>query len=204
MKRKKEDAEVTYSRILDAGAKIFCRDGYAASRLEDIAEEAGVTRGAVYWHFENKADLLLKLINSRMILISAVIEEQLNSDAGALTRLRSILISILKSIEENHRLREIIDILIFKVEVVPEIEYQMVEKKKANRNRIDLFEKLIKEAQKNGEIRQDSDSRLIACGINSFLDGIMMQWLMDPSLFSLSTDTEKMVDIYFEGIVLNR
>ena len=51
MRRTKEEAEQTRRALLDAGLRVFSRQGYAAIKLEDIAREAAVTRGAIYWHF---------------------------------------------------------------------------------------------------------------------------------------------------------
>ena len=54
MKRTKEDAARTREQIFRAGITVFARMGYAAGTLHDVAREAGVTRGAIYWHFGNK------------------------------------------------------------------------------------------------------------------------------------------------------
>lgn len=54
MKRTKEDAQETRERIFRAGVRVFARKGYAGATLNDVACEAGVTRGAIYWHFRNK------------------------------------------------------------------------------------------------------------------------------------------------------
>ena len=51
MKKTKEEAEITKESILQAALEVFSKNGYAASRMIDIAKEAGVTRGAIYWHF---------------------------------------------------------------------------------------------------------------------------------------------------------
>ena len=61
MRRCKEDAEQTRQAILDAAEVIFCDQGVAAATLERISRMAGVTRGAFYWHFKDKADLLQAL-----------------------------------------------------------------------------------------------------------------------------------------------
>jgi TetR/AcrR family acrAB operon transcriptional repressor len=54
MRRTKEKAEQTREEIFRAGIKVFAQKGYAAATLSDVAREAGVTRGAIYWHFGNK------------------------------------------------------------------------------------------------------------------------------------------------------
>jgi len=64
MRRTKAEAAETRAAILAAAEKMFFEKGVANSRLEDIASAAGVTRGAVYWHFANKTDLFLELYNA--------------------------------------------------------------------------------------------------------------------------------------------
>ena len=54
VRRTKEDALETRKRILDAAVEVFNRLGVAQTSLNDVAKEAGVTRGAIYWHFTNK------------------------------------------------------------------------------------------------------------------------------------------------------
>lgn len=60
-KRTHSEAMETKQNILNASRKLFSEKGFHKTSLSDIAREAGVTRGAVYWHFENKNDLLVEL-----------------------------------------------------------------------------------------------------------------------------------------------
>ena len=60
-RRSKQDAQLTRDAILDAAARVFRDKGVARTRMEDIAQGANFTRGAVYWHFKNKTDVLLAL-----------------------------------------------------------------------------------------------------------------------------------------------
>src|SRR5690606_16330307 len=57
-RKTKEEAEITRERLLDAAAQVFCHRGVTSASLDDIAKTAGVTRGALYWHFRNKTDLM--------------------------------------------------------------------------------------------------------------------------------------------------
>ncbi len=54
---------LTKERILQQAAKVVLVNGYANTRLEDVAAEIGVTRPNLYYHFKNKEDLLLHLID---------------------------------------------------------------------------------------------------------------------------------------------
>jgi AcrR family transcriptional regulator len=53
-------------RLLASAARVFAARGYAGASLEDIARDAGVTKGAVYWNFDSKEDLFLALLDERL------------------------------------------------------------------------------------------------------------------------------------------
>ena len=57
VRKTKEDAAITRQRIIGSAREVFLRKGVSRTSLEHIASDAGVTRGAVYWHFANKAEL---------------------------------------------------------------------------------------------------------------------------------------------------
>jgi TetR/AcrR family transcriptional repressor of mexAB-oprM operon len=63
MRRSKADAEITRCAILNAAADLFAKQGISRTRLDDIASAAGVTRGAIYWHFSDKESLIVAMID---------------------------------------------------------------------------------------------------------------------------------------------
>ena len=63
-RRTHDDSLETKKNILASAQRLFTRRGFERTSLSDIAKYAGVTRGAIYWHFENKEELLLCLIDS--------------------------------------------------------------------------------------------------------------------------------------------
>ncbi|TVR73289.1 MAG: TetR family transcriptional regulator [Spirochaetaceae bacterium] len=62
MRRTKAEAAETREEIFRAGIRVFAEKGYAAGTLADVARAAGVTRGAIYWHFENKKAFLGEMV----------------------------------------------------------------------------------------------------------------------------------------------
>jgi AcrR family transcriptional regulator len=77
--RQKERREATRRKLLSAAETIFARDGFEAARLEDIAVEAGYTRGAFYANFKSKEDIFFALLDAwiaeRMAEVFALIEK---------------------------------------------------------------------------------------------------------------------------------
>jgi len=64
MRRTHEDAEKTRQSILDASVQIFIKKGYTYTTMDDISRAANITRGAIYWHFENKEDILIEIADN--------------------------------------------------------------------------------------------------------------------------------------------
>ena len=61
-RRSKAEAAAPRDSLLDAAEHVFFEKGYSRATLEDIARHAGVTRGALYWHFRDKADVLQAMV----------------------------------------------------------------------------------------------------------------------------------------------
>ena len=80
------DATDTRSRILQAAFRTFARHGYSGATLDDVAADAGLTKGAVYWHFAGKDDLCMALIEERFrreaVRIPDDIREAVREGAG--------------------------------------------------------------------------------------------------------------------------
>ena len=75
MRKTKEEAEQTRQKILNAARKMFFQNGVAKTSLEHIAKEAGVTRGAIYWHFKDKTALFFALQQSACVPIDEGIQK---------------------------------------------------------------------------------------------------------------------------------
>lgn len=65
-RKSKEEAEKTRQAVIDAALDVFSEKGYAKATFDEIAARAGFTKGAVYWYFRNKADLVAALISEYM------------------------------------------------------------------------------------------------------------------------------------------
>jgi TetR/AcrR family acrAB operon transcriptional repressor len=81
MRRTKAVAEETRQRILCAAERVFYDKGVAETTLEDVARAAGVTRGAIYWHFENKTEVLLALHDCVPLPQEDMLPEEIEANA---------------------------------------------------------------------------------------------------------------------------
>ncbi len=74
VRKTKQDALATRDLILDTAECVFQRRGVAATSLQEIAQAAGLTRGAIYWHFQNKADVFAAMMQRVVLPLEHTLE----------------------------------------------------------------------------------------------------------------------------------
>jgi len=87
--RHQEKTDTTRSRFLQAAEKIFARDGFDAAKLEEIAAEAGYTRGAFYANFDSKEDLFLALLEREISSRIAILRKHVSNYESPSDKLRA-------------------------------------------------------------------------------------------------------------------
>lgn len=204
MKRTKEEAEITRQTVMEAALKVFSRMGYATARLEDIAEEAGVTRGAIYHHFSNKRDLYLTMLEEMWMRVMPVMMSAVDEGGTPLQILRRSFGRKLRYAEEDELWRAINELYLLKTALLPELEEALQKKRDGMFQAFQMIEQIICQAIEQGEVRPDVDARKAAIAYYGLQDGLLALWLMDPTQFSLTTQAEASAEIFIRGIATNR
>ncbi|GER90487.1 DNA-binding transcriptional repressor AcrR [Dictyobacter vulcani] len=200
MRKTKEDAAITRKRLLDAALESFHTHGYAATTLEDIARRAGITRGAIQWHFGSKADLFNTLVRECYQRVAIQFQAIYTQGGTPLQALRRILLSWLTYPEQDADFRIMLELTLLKTEVSPELAEGMQEKIAGNRSSIQFFAGLIQQGITAGEIRSDVRPEVAATAALGIINGMTSLWLVDPTAFSLQSYAEDTVDLFLQGI----
>ena len=122
MRRTKEEAAITREQLLKKALTAFSKKGYAATTLEDIAREAEVTRGAIYWHFGSKAELYNTLVREYSDRGNVIMQQAVSEGGTLLDILRRVLVRQLETIEDDREMRALMELYLFKTGLVPELE----------------------------------------------------------------------------------
>ena len=156
--------------ILDAALKVFAERGYRNTRLEDIGEAAGVTKGAIYHYFANKEELLLRAIEHRREEALGRIEDVLR-DKGApvSTRLRLVVRRWFASVPEE-RLAVVTLLVQGIAHEAPDAFRQWLAGGPTASAK--LIASLVREGQTRGEFRPDADADVAA---RMLLSGLLQQ-----------------------------
>lgn len=200
MRRTKEDAAITREHLLEAALLCIATKGYAGTTLDDIAREAGTTRGAIHWHFGNKAELFNTLVRERYMQAATIFRDVYAAGGSPLQQLRRLLICWFTYPEENADFRIVLQILL-KAEVAPELAGGIQEKMRGLRISLEHFAALIKRGIASDEIRSEVNPEVAALAVLGMVNGVTSIWLLDPAAFSLKNVAQDAVDLFLQGIV---
>lgn len=175
-RKTKAEAELTRHRIITCARQVFSRAGVTNTSLEEIAHAAGVTRGAVYWHFKNKSDLFLAVRATTGSLLKL---NRLGS-GDALQRLERGLLDALHRLESEEAARESYEMILWKCEYIGEFSNVRDDLMNAGSAFVADAEVLYTEAIAAKLTVPRLDAHLAALETLCFYAGIIKIWLADP------------------------
>ncbi|EKG30736.1 TetR family transcriptional regulator [Pseudomonas avellanae] len=196
VRRTKEEAQITRSQILEAAEQAFYERGVARTTLADIATLAGVTRGAIYWHFNNKADLVQAMLDSLQEPLDEMAQASESEDEeDPLGCMRNLLIHLFHELALNPKTRRINEILFHKCEFTDEMcDFR----RQRQDNAIQCHDRItlgLNNAVRQGQLPQELDTGRAAVTLFSYVNGIIYQWLLVPDSFSLLAEAEQLADV---------
>ncbi|MGE8188667.1 efflux system transcriptional repressor EmhR [Pseudomonas sp. NPDC086278] len=195
VRRTKEEAQETRSQILEAAEKAFFERGVARTTLADIATLAGVTRGAIYWHFSNKADLVQAMLDTLQEPLDEMARASESEDElDPLGCMRKLLIHLFHQVALDPKTRRINEILFHKCEFTDEMCDLRQQRRAVSLDcnlRISLA---LSNAVNRGQMPENLDTVRAAISLHAYIDGMLYQWLLAPDSFQLHVDAERWVD----------
>ncbi|BDH46791.1 DNA-binding transcriptional repressor AcrR [Salmonella enterica subsp. enterica serovar Choleraesuis] len=198
-RKTKQQAQETRRHLLDVALKLFSEQGVSATSLSDIATAAGVTRGAIYWHFKNKSDLFNEIWeSSESTLDELEVEYRAKYPDDPLSVMRELLIYILEATVEEERRRLMMEILFHKCEFVGEMSRVQEVQRRLYMESYDKIEHILKQCMEQGSLPADLQTRRAAILMRSYISGIIENWLFAPEHFNLRNEARTFVDILLE------
>lgn len=180
MRRTKDASEQTRRQILVAAREEFARRGVTRTSLEHIACAAGVTRGAIYWHFANKAELFNAMREQVILPLVdrtdfALLEPP---DGDPLTGIEQFMQSLVTAILEDKQTRKTFEILSLKCEYVDELRHELVRQGRQCGELIDTLTRRYRDAAAAGSLRPELAPDLVALESCAFLLGLFRLTLL--------------------------
>ncbi|WP_192457315.1 multidrug efflux transporter transcriptional repressor AcrR [Musicola keenii] len=194
-RKTKQQAQETRHQIMDAALRLFSENGVSSTSLSDIATAAGVTRGAIYWHFKNKAELFDEIwarTESKIAVFEAEYQSKFPDDP--LHVLRELLIYILELSKLDDEWRSMMEIIFHKCEFVGEMLPILNGRRELYRDCYGKIEASLQRCRGPGMLPENLNVRRAAIVLHAYVTGIMENWLFKPNFFDLKDETPFLVD----------
>lgn len=198
-RKTKQQALETRNQIIDAAIERFSEHGVSKTSLADIATAAGVTRGAIYWHFKNKTDLLNEIwAQSESGLDDLEVEYQLKYPFDPLSVMRSMISYVFEATVRDTRRRSLMEIIFHKCEFVGEMTTLQLMQQTLYLECYEKIEDVLRQCIEAGQLPADLDTRRTAVVIRGYITGIMENWLFMPESFDLAADATQLVEVLID------
>lgn len=201
VRRTKEDALTTRQELLDAAERLFSEKGVSNTSMNQVAEAAGVTRGAIYHHFENKLDLIDALMERVRLPVDDMrdeLERTYHGDPVSLLRARCL--HIIGQVQDDPHTQALVNILLHKCEYVDDALPIHLRHLSGRNACITECVALADKAKQQGSIDEKYDSKSCVVALFSLVDGLMYNWLLDRDYFDLSATALQAIDTYLAGL----
>ena len=201
MRRTKQESERTRQQILRAARSEFARRGVARTTLEHVAAAAGVTRGAIYWHFANKTALFhamreqvsLPLIDRMNFALLAADEED------PLAAIGSFLKNLIESIADDSATLRTFRIIFFKCEYVDEFQSELVRQTRRCQELVGQLTTVYERARRAGVLRRGLAPSVAALDTCVFVNGLVRLFLLDNAATLVRTHVGDLIAAHVAG-----
>lgn len=198
MRRTKEETLQTRKNILEAAVQVFFDQGIARTTLEDIARAAGVTRGAIYWHFQNKADLINAVHAEVNLPMEEVLYRILEAPGeGALQRLEEHCVSTFAGLQKDEHSRRVYTILLLKCEYSEEMSGLIERLRESKQKIIESLARFLLKLKEVGQLSDAIDPPLAALGLYAYMVGLYNDYLRYPEHYVRPGYAKKLIGHYF-------
>jgi AcrR family transcriptional regulator len=198
MRKTKENTEISKLRILLAAEEEFCQRGFVAANMDTIAKAAGLTKGAIFWHYKNKAELFKAIIIRATGRVRAIFHETFSSLLPIMEKYRELIKRVKKdkAFEVLMALADAENAGVLPQEVLNECYKEISEIFK------DSFQNF-SDAKKHGELRANTDIQNVLVTITLIMTGFAKIKDVKSMIAPLGghIDDEYVINAIFDGLL---
>ena len=202
-RRTKEEALATRNRLLDAAELLFQAQGVSQTSLQQIAQQAGATRGAIYWHFKDKAALFNAMMERVILPLEAgprAAAAAVGIDDDPLAEIEEGMVHALTLMTTDPQVRRVFDVATHKVEYTHDMASVQQRHLSARNACVSDFEKALRLAARRDRIKLPVPGDVAAQGLHALISGLIQNWLLDPTAFDLVPTGRRTFNVYLAGL----
>lgn len=205
--KKVEQGLACRQRILDAAECVFFEKGVSSTTLEMIAERAEVTRGAIYWHFKNKHEILEEVLDASALPLLERFRQVLHGDPKPnVDTLRKAGVETLLMIARSAPLRRRMTIALLRCEYTDEnVERMMARERSYDEVINDLMIRYLKSVVAHDKnLALARPPRILAQAFCCYWTGVVTQFLKDPQSVNLARHAGDYMDVFLMPMFVRR
>ncbi len=191
-----KDAPDRNDQILDAASRVFARLGFASARMDDVASESGLSKGALYLYFKSKDQLIESLVGRMIDLEMHRLQATRKSEGTVSDRLLRFVHEYTRELERIGPLAPIV--VEFYARATRHQTVREVVQRYFERFRSELSA-LVAEGVERDEFRQ-VDPDAIAVSIIGLLEGLALLWVLDRERVPISDLAPSSLDVLLRGL----
>lgn len=184
------------NQILDAAALVFARSGFSRSRMDDIAAEAGLSKGALYWYFNSKDEIIMAMMDRLFEREFADLEALRQAGGSTVERMSEFTDFLIRDVSQ---VLELIPIayeylsLSFRDRTIQQTLSQYA------RSYLKLLVPIIQQGIDQGEFR-NVDADEVAIAISAIVEGTILLWVYDPKTIQVEKHIRSGINLLFDGL----
>lgn len=198
MSPKPDVSEERKNQILDAAMSIFARVGFHTARMDDVAEEAGLSKGALYWYFKSK-DAIINAILERLFHLA--LKDLLKLQANEEGSVREGLIAYTRqAVGYMDRLKMLMPMMYEFYALAARQKRMQVFIKEYYGQYVETMAKLIQRGIDRGEFKA-TDPQEAAITLIAIYEGLVLLWVFIPQVIQLEQQAQASVKLFLEGLL---
>jgi TetR/AcrR family acrAB operon transcriptional repressor len=183
VRKTKEDAELTRQRLIEAARQVFLEHGVSRTTMEHIAARAGVTRGAIYWHFSNKLDLFQAMREQVFLPLIDRMDDTLlvEGSEDPLTCIENFLCGTIHILTDSAETRQIYEIMMMKCEYVDEFAAVLQQILMNCSAILEKLQQVYERARGQDQLHASHQPAQLAIDTHLFFIGLLHMWVKDTN-----------------------
>jgi TetR/AcrR family acrAB operon transcriptional repressor len=194
------EALETREQLLDAAEQVFRQRGVGHASLAEVADAAGVTRGAVYHHFASKAELFEAMLARAEMPLDAAFDVTQEPVADPLGAVRETALKALMHLTSCVRVRNIFEVAFLRCEYTDELAAAERRHLHDRAQCLAYSAALLDQAVACRQLPKDTDTHVASFLLHAVIGGLMRDWVQSPDEFDLAAAAPQAVDLFLAGL----
>ncbi len=196
MSPKPDVSEERRSQIIEAAMAVFSKKGFHEARMDDIVDEAGLSKGALYWYFKSKDEIIQSILDRMFEVELGVINQVAASEGSSIDQLRRLIELVIADVT---RLKRFLPILYEFIALAFRHKTVQAVMKGYLRSYTQALIPLLQKGMDQGELRR-TDPQEAALAIAAMVEGTILLWVYDPETVQLDQHLRSSMETLLQGL----